>query len=120
MRLRFRLAAHIGRNCALASIATAGLLATGCAVTVPDPAASVAHPANPRAAEAPAPTASTTLAVGSGLESQRPAEPSVEPAPATYTCPMHPEVKSNAPGKCPKCGMKLQPAPKKTPKGGTE
>ena len=26
---------------------------------------------------------------------------------ATYTCPMHPEVKSDQPGNCPKCGMKL-------------
>ncbi|MEO7265088.1 MAG: heavy metal-binding domain-containing protein [Ferruginibacter sp.] len=25
----------------------------------------------------------------------------------TYTCPMHPEVKSDKPGKCPKCGMGL-------------
>lgn len=25
-----------------------------------------------------------------------------------YTCPMHPEVTSNKPGKCPKCGMKLE------------
>jgi hypothetical protein len=25
----------------------------------------------------------------------------------TYTCPMHPEVKSDTPGKCPKCGMDL-------------
>ena len=24
-----------------------------------------------------------------------------------YTCPMHPEVQSNEPGKCPKCGMNL-------------
>lgn len=24
-----------------------------------------------------------------------------------YTCPMHPEVKSEKPGKCPKCGMDL-------------
>jgi len=30
--------------------------------------------------------------------------------PATvYSCPMHPEVRSAAPGKCPKCGMELQP-----------
>ena len=26
-----------------------------------------------------------------------------------YTCPMHPEVQSREPGKCPKCGMKLEP-----------
>jgi hypothetical protein len=25
----------------------------------------------------------------------------------TYTCPMHPDVKSDKPGKCPKCGMNL-------------
>jgi uncharacterized membrane protein len=24
-----------------------------------------------------------------------------------YTCPMHPEVVQNSPGKCPKCGMDL-------------
>lgn len=28
----------------------------------------------------------------------------------TYTCTMHPEVKSNSPGSCPKCGMRLVPA----------
>lgn len=27
----------------------------------------------------------------------------------TYTCPMHPEVTSPSPGKCPKCGMTLVP-----------
>ena len=26
-----------------------------------------------------------------------------------YTCPMHPEVRQNAPGSCPKCGMTLVP-----------
>ena len=26
-----------------------------------------------------------------------------------YTCPMHPEVQEKEPGKCPKCGMKLEP-----------
>ena len=25
----------------------------------------------------------------------------------TYTCSMHPEVVSDKPGKCPKCGMEL-------------
>jgi hypothetical protein len=26
-----------------------------------------------------------------------------------YTCPMHPDVISDQPGKCPKCGMNLVP-----------
>ena len=28
---------------------------------------------------------------------------------ATYTCPMHPEVRQPSPGACPKCGMTLEP-----------
>jgi FtsP/CotA-like multicopper oxidase with cupredoxin domain len=35
--------------------------------------------------------------------------------PTSYTCPMHPEVTSEGPGKCPVCGMKLMPqAPQPT------
>jgi len=30
-----------------------------------------------------------------------------ESAAVTYTCPMHPEVTSDKPGDCPKCGMAL-------------
>jgi hypothetical protein len=33
-------------------------------------------------------------------------------APVLYTCPMHPEVISKTPGKCPKCGMTLLPQKK--------
>ncbi len=32
-------------------------------------------------------------------------------AKASYTCPMHPEVQSDKPGKCPKCGMNLEKKP---------
>lgn len=28
---------------------------------------------------------------------------------ALYTCPMHPEIRQNKPGSCPKCGMSLEP-----------
>ena len=28
---------------------------------------------------------------------------------AVYTCPMHPEVRQDHPGACPKCGMALEP-----------
>src|SRR4051794_18689108 len=30
-----------------------------------------------------------------------------------YTCPMHPDVVTDAPGKCPKCGMTLVPVKEK-------
>ena len=47
---------------------------------------------------------------------QRPALPPTPPEaapPATagtiYTCPMHPEIRQDHPGNCPKCGMTLEP-----------
>lgn len=42
------------------------------------------------------------------------------PAAAQYTCPMHPEVISNEPGECPKCGMALEPVAPAGPKTRTE
>jgi FtsP/CotA-like multicopper oxidase with cupredoxin domain len=36
-----------------------------------------------------------------------PAAMPVGAGPVTYACPMHPEVTSEEPGRCPKCGMKL-------------
>ena len=41
-----------------------------------------------------------------GLEAA-PAEPA--PPGAVYTCPMHPEIRQDHPGACPKCGMALEP-----------
>ncbi|WP_172330046.1 heavy metal translocating P-type ATPase [Mangrovicoccus sp. HB161399] len=37
--------------------------------------------------------------------------PAPEPMPAgtIYTCPMHPEIRQDHPGDCPKCGMALEP-----------
>jgi len=36
--------------------------------------------------------------------------PAGAPEDDLYVCPMHPEVRSSAPGRCPKCGMDLEPA----------
>src|SRR5438105_3361322 len=38
----------------------------------------------------------------------RPA-PAPPPAAAVYVCPMHPDVRQDHPGSCPKCGMALEP-----------
>jgi len=39
-----------------------------------------------------------------------PPAPSTPAAPgAIYTCPMHPEIRQDHPGSCPKCGMTLEP-----------
>ncbi len=42
----------------------------------------------------------------SGCKQSEPEHSSVEHA-HQYTCPMHAEVVKDAPGDCPKCGMKL-------------
>ncbi len=38
-----------------------------------------------------------------------PPVPGAMPAGVVYTCPMHPEVRQDRPGVCPKCGMALEP-----------
>lgn len=45
-------------------------------------------------------------AVGTNNNGQ--AAPPKQPAPFRYVCPMHLDVQSKKPGKCPKCKMKLQ------------
>ena len=49
-------------------------------------------------------TATNSLPVNPGPS------PTTKPAvKQLYTCPMHPDVISDQPGKCPKCGMNLVP-----------
>ena len=56
-------------------------------------------------------TAETSTAASPAATTDSTATPSGNPGPgiatATYTCTMHPEVITNEPGKCPKCGMDL-------------
>lgn len=67
-----------------------------------------AKPSTPAPAKkSPAPKAAVQ---GSSANQEK---KSALPAPGiVYTCPMHPEIKSNKPGNCPKCGMKLVPQKK--------
>jgi hypothetical protein len=51
-------------------------------------------------------TAPFVLSVG-GNQPNVASHSTVAPAGLTYTCEMHPEVKSNKPGRCPKCNMDL-------------
>lgn len=65
------------------------------------PPATGNNPANPEAQAAPM-TSTATPAAAVNIKT-------------TYTCPMHPEVVSDQPGKCPKCGMALVPVKAKKP-----
>ena len=51
---------------------------------------------------------------------QREVKPAAAPVAQTYTCPMHPEVRRDKPGPCPKCGMALEPAIVTAPQQKTE
>lgn len=104
------------------------VLIAGCSPLEP-PAPGPDHPANPRAAAAPDPALSDVLAIDESNLPRRPPEfgggmsdghreagsPEFrEPAAPgetslTYTCPMHPRVSMDKPGRCPTCGMALQP-----------
>jgi hypothetical protein len=62
-------------------------------------------PSSPKAAEAPLGVAERTEAPGASASSP----PASADAGVAYVCPMHPEVRSNTPVRCPKCGMDLVP-----------
>jgi hypothetical protein len=107
------------------------LLGAGCA-SQPAPRPVALDPSNPAAQEAPSPKLTPLVA-----RSTAPAAPAAPEAPkkeaepahdhtgddtkakakVTYVCPMHPEITSPEPGKCPKCGMKLVPKEPPAPSG---
>jgi Heavy metal binding domain len=71
------------------------------------------HPATEQPSN-PATTKATPKPRKPATTKPTPATPKPAPAVTIYTCPMHPEVTSDKPGNCPKCGMSLvKRAPKK-------
>jgi hypothetical protein len=88
----------------------------GCAAPEISVAPAHGHPANPTEQEVPlylaaAQPTDTPGAPAVGGELQRSGakgqgrEPGAKAA--AFTCPMHPEVQADVPGKCPICGMQL-------------
>src|SRR5690606_38403998 len=72
----------------------------------------------PATAPAPQPPEAAALAAQAGSEgghgccghAHAAPRPAVEASPeAVHTCPMHPEIRQQGPGTCPKCGMALEP-----------
>ena len=98
------------------------IFASACATRTILPTLDESHPASSVAAEAPVPPPSATLERGATDERSEPQRPPARThnhgeemghashrGAATYSCPMHPEVRQSSPGRCPKCGMTLVP-----------
>ena len=68
-----------------------------------------AEPAAPRTGAVRAGAALAGAPSSPGRGSAAPTAGDPPGAPAVYTCPCHPEVRSDAPSDCPECGMALEP-----------
>ncbi len=79
------------------------LILLGCTSAIRLQPLSADHPANPEAPEAPVQAPPNTLSEGQTTPAATPESPEE----TVYSCPMHPEVKASAPGRCPECGMEL-------------
>lgn len=93
---------------AVPALLTLALTVSACAAVTPPPRFS---PVSPADADAPEAATAPLVRVLAAEPEARDHSPSTTPggdeATAPYTCPMHPEVKEESPGSCPKCGMRL-------------
>jgi len=89
-------------------------LVTGACATEPAPRPVTLDPSNPEAAESPPLSAGALNPTLVPATKPRLDKDAAKPGATFYTCPMHPEVISEKPGNCPKCGMTLVPKPPET------
>jgi hypothetical protein len=88
-----------------------GILFTAAIVTAVMVAACGGTAKEASSASAVAETPSTVSAPAEAAPAAKapPAVATPTSASQKYTCPMHPEVIADGPGRCPKCGMNLEP-----------
>jgi hypothetical protein len=78
----------------------------------PDEESIHGHEPQPKADRDHDPPVGPATAVDTGRAGEAAGPSAEKPGKAAgvlYTCPMHPEVISDKPGRCPECGMKLVP-----------
>lgn len=88
-------------------LAVTSLAGGGPALDASPPAAEPAEPPAPAAAHGEHQDGGATTPSETGAKDQ-PAG-GIDKKATTYTCPMDPDVVSDEPGRCPKCGMNLVP-----------
>jgi hypothetical protein len=104
------MSAHDSRS--LITIIVALGASIGACATEPAPRPVALDPSNPAAAESAPPRLASLeqpASIPEGEEPKAPVDAKAGKQEALYTCSMHPEVTSDKPDKCPKCGMTLVP-----------
>lgn len=108
-------------------ITAIALIGLACATAVRLEPVTAGSAADPNSHEPPPATMSQTLRpeapphdAPARTEHEGHAEGESMPSAIVYTCPMHPEVRSDVRGTCPKCGMKLAPVKPASDPGSPE